>query len=156
MASIIIETDIVTFLSELGRAEARDQRVREACSPGAELALDIGKALWQTPATSIGTEVNPKARLAEFYRTRCRILLAKDGNVVTGGVVVLDGVVRSLWANKGVGAWLLLQAEAHGGKRLDCLAGPLCQWYKDHGWKVERVENNYDAGLPDVVFMFKK
>lgn len=54
---------------------------------------------------------------------------------------------------KGRGDDLLSRATRYGARRLDCFDGYLVDFYKRHGFRVERREANWVAGEPDVVYM---
>lgn len=154
MASIILDgsqRNGMAFLSALGLARRTVKHGRSlTCSNAVAGIVANAYHAWIKETGKMGN----KEDLEVFYKDHCKLRLAKDGNVVTGGYLVLNGTLMSLFSNvKGNGSWLVRQAMNDGAVRLDCFDGPLVKFYKDHGFYIERREPNWTEGGPDVVFM---
>lgn len=150
MATVLIQQkDTRKFLDALGHAQ-RELPHGEALTRATTTALIIADAFWAT-----AKEVEDHAeQVAEFYRERCKLFLAMDGNTVAGGFGVLNGELIGLFAWPGTwGVWLLLRAMDEGATRLNCFDGFLPEYYAKYGWREVRREPNYEAGGPDVIYM---
>lgn len=152
MAVVLIQQkDARKFLDALGHAR-RSLPHGEALTRAPDIALDIAEALW-TFAKGTGIEDHDEV-LEEFYRARCKLFLAMDGNTVRGGFGVLNGELIGLFAWPGTwGVWLLHRAMGEGATRLNCFDGFLPGYYAKYGWREVRREPNYEAGGPDVIYM---
>ena len=150
MAVVLIQQkDSRKFLDALGHAR-RELPHGEALTRAPVTALIIVDAFW-----AAAKEVEDHAEQeAEFYRERCKLFLAMDGNTVVGGFGVLNGELIGLFAWPGTwGVWLLLRAMGEGATRLNCFDGFLPEYYAKYGWREVRREPNYKAGGPDVIYM---
>lgn len=150
MAVVLVQQkDGRKFLDALGHAR-RELPHGEALARAPDIALDIADAFWAS-AKEAG---NHAEHVAAFYRERCKLFLAMDGNTVTGGFGVLNGELIGLFAWPGTwGVWLLHRAMGEGATRLNCFDGFLPEYYAKHGWREVRREPNYEAGGPDVIYM---
>lgn len=141
MASIIVAVTANEYMFHLSAARST-MKNGNALSLPSEISDTIKLALWKS-------DTMPD----DFFATRCKIRLAKNGNTVTGGYIVLDGVLMGLFANGCPGSWLLGQAHKDGASKLDCFDGFLVSFYGKHGWKETSRAANWTAGQPDVVWM---
>lgn len=143
MASIIINANFTDYTFALVNAR-ETMKHGNALSTAKEIEKSILDAL---------CEGKDGEDITEFFDSRCKIRLAKKGNTVTGGYIVLDGNLIGLFANGVSGSWLLGQAHKDGAASLDCFDGFLVDFYKRHGWTVDSRVANWTEGEPDVVFM---
>ncbi|AWD90636.1 GNAT family N-acetyltransferase [Pseudomonas phage Nerthus] len=152
MASIITQCkDQTAFYYALNHAR-RTNKNGASLTSAEDVTIDIANAFRQYWAARPNTD--HKVAQAMFYKDHCKLYLAKDGNKVTGGFIVIDGELRSLFTNvKGIGSWLLFWAIREGAKRLDCFDGYLVEFYKRHGFKETKRVENWAHGGPQVVYM---
>lgn len=153
MASIIVSARKHSngYLNELGLAR-RTLKHGKSLSTVAEIALKVAQAYhaWLQG----NCKDNTVEALEEFYTDHCKVRLAKDGNDVTGGYVVLHHELIGLFSNrKGMGDWLVQMAIKDGAEHLDCFDGHLTEFYAKHGFRVHARAANWTPGEPDVVFM---
>jgi len=152
MAVVLVQQkDGRKFQSALEHAR-RELPHGEALARGPDIVLAIADAFWEFAE---GPEVRNHAEVREaFYRERCKLFLAMEGNTVTGGFGVLNGELIGLFAWPGTwGVWLLHRAMGEGATRLNCFDGFLPEYYAKYGWREVRREPNYEAGGPDVIYM---
>ena len=152
MASILIQqTDSRKFQAALGHAR-RALPHGEALAHPSEIVMAIADAFWEF--TKVADVLTHSEVRAAFYRERCKLFLAMDGNTVTGGFGVLNGELIGLFAWPGTwGVWLLHRAMGEGARSLNCFDGFLPEYYAKHGWREVRREPNYRPGGPDVIYM---
>lgn len=155
MASIIVSAhqrnNGIDYLNALGLAR-RTLKHGKSLSPVDEIALKVAKAYHKWLKGN--GKANTKETLEEFYTDHCKVRLAKDGNEVTGGYVVLHRELIGLFSNrKGMGDWLVQMAIKDGADHLDCFDGHLPEFYAKHGFRVHDRAANWAPGEPDVVFM---
>lgn len=88
-----------------------------------------------------------------FFATDCKIRLAYNRDGVQGGYIVLNGELMGLFAEKGLGSWILNHAINDGAVILDCFDGFLPKFYAKHGFVEFKRAANWVKGEPDVVYM---
>ncbi|UPW35195.1 hypothetical protein [Pseudomonas phage PCS5] len=155
MASVIVAASLknngMDYLSNLGLA-GRTLKHGHSLSTPTEIAGSTAEFYHKWVKANGLT--NNKQVLKEFYTDICKLRLAKDGNAVTGGYMILDGTLQGVFSfTKGMGPWLIRQAIAEGARKLDCFDGFLPEFYKQFGFVEVRREANWTKGGPDVVFM---
>lgn len=163
MASVVVDpcvyhrnyVDYGRYLSAQGLAY-REHKHGHSMSTATEIALEIALRLQNHMNIARISEGYNSGQVPRntFFTEHCKIRLAKDGNHVTGGYVVLYGELMGFWCNnKGSGKWLLRAALADGAVSLNCFDGSLVSFYASEGFHIVRREPNRDVGGPDVVFM---
>lgn len=153
MASILIQQNgIREYLDALGEAR-RTHKHGAALSSPSEVYTRVHGELWaMVHDDELGGDTLGE-RTREFFSQHCKVFLAKDGNRVTGGFLVLRGELIGLFATDVWGVWLLHRAMGEGARKLDCFDGFLPGYYAKHGWREVRRESNWTEGGPDVVYM---
>ena len=128
MSTVIIKTDFDTFCYHAVSAVQNDPRIEASITDPTEQTMRPG--------------VTPICLLA-FVDAEC-----------VGGVVILDGELGCLWAQrKGAGAFLVRHAVDAGAYHLNCFDVGLVEYYQRLGFVEYKREANWTAGEPDVVFM---
>ena len=166
MASVVVNpcvyhrlhVDYGRYLSAQGLAHRQHNHGRSMSTSG-EIALEIALRLQNHMKIARVREGYNSGQVARntFFTKHCKVRLAKDGNHVTGGYVVLHGELMGFWCNnKGSGKWLLRAALADGAVSLNCFDGFLVSFYASEGFYIVRREPNLNVGGPDVVFMEKE
>jgi len=152
MAGIIVKAELAAYRNALGKARMYNPKVHANVSPADEVVEKVASEFQRTAGTFRG--VTHANTITAFYSHHCHIRLVKDGNVVTGGFVVLNGILLGLWSETpGNGDWLVREAVALGADQLDCFDGYLLEFYAKHGFRELSREPNWDEALPDVVWM---
>lgn len=157
MAAVIVNASKdngLKFLSQLGLFRRTNENGAASLSSSHEVALEVAEA-YSKWLEKTGKERNAES-LEVFYKDICKLRMAKDGNVVVGGYMILNGHLKSVFSfRKGMGTWLVRQAMNDGAMYLDCFDGFLVDFYKSLGWSTLSRERNWTPGGPDVVYMHR-
>ena len=160
MSAVLLQTELAMLCSSLqvGERYAEDTRriqIRECCTDWAELPLTVAMHYREVYPERVHTRMDAKLRDREFFAEHCHVRVAKDGNVMVGGFLVLGDRLLALHSTqRGKGTWLLDHAIQLGAKRLDCFDIPhLIKLYTGRGFREVRREPNWEVGGPDVVHM---
>jgi hypothetical protein len=105
-------------------------------------------------ASVINTKVKDFVHVYELTEyTKMNCFLSFDGK--SGYAVKNDGDIVSVFSSvKGRGKDLISHAKKRGGLKLDCFDGDLVSFYKSLGFKIEKVEVNWNGEkFPNVVYM---
>lgn len=108
---------------------------------------------WDTPKddTTVGAMLDPEKTATSYDAHRC--FLSADG--LTGFAVAPDGDLQSMFnvGPAGRGHVAIELAALEGAKTLDCFEPFLPTYYEAHGWVVDRREDNWTPGGPEVAYM---
>jgi hypothetical protein len=137
--AVLVHASLNDYQNALGLAQRTDPLVRASTTPAHDLVLKHA------------LETN---RLKDYPgRGKVVVRLAKRGNLVVGGYMLLSGLLVGLWG-PGLGDWIIRDALHHGASRLDCFDGYLTTLYAKHGFREVLREPFFPMGTgPDIVFM---
>lgn len=92
----------------------------------------------------------------ELNKFRC--FLSLDG--LTGFCLKKDGELINVFSLiRGRGKYILFNAFRENNAqaiKLDCLKGYLSEFYASFGFRIYKIEKNWEKNQPDVVYMIKR
>lgn len=152
--AVIVKVDVQTWHNAFSTVRSRDGLVRAMTSEPMGVVGECGAEFHRrrSMALSAGSRESSRDALERFYSETCHLRLAKEGNRVVGGFVVLDGTLMGLWG-RGIGDWLVREAISLGAEKLDCFDGYLPGFYAKHGFREILREPNITDLRGDVVWM---
>lgn len=152
MPQVLVKVPLDKWVHAVNFARRTDPRVNANLHSEGAVAVKIAGEYRRLCHAEGSTRREQHARLEEFYSKHCHLRLAKDGNKVMGGFIVLSGELMCLWnIKRGNGDWMIRDALSLGADKLDHFAVPhLVQLYVKHGFGMVLSEPNHNLGGPDV------
>ncbi len=122
----------------------------DGCYSPYELACKLSQFYWELRETKYRNYSVPEY-LNKLYSKHMLLRVAYDGTEPVACYVVLEGELLGLISlRKGLGKWLLANAEADGAKVLDTFEGNPLEHLLSKLWKKVKTVANWKVGQPHV------
>lgn len=152
MPQVLVKVPLDKWVHAVNFARRTNPLVNANLHPEGAIAVKIAVEYRRLYPVAGRAARGQRACIEEFYSKHCHLRLAKDGNKVMGGFIVLSGELMCLWnIKRGNGDWMIRDALSLGADKLDHFAVPhLVQLYVKHGFGMVLSEPNHNLGGPDV------